>query len=68
MKKVPKRVPLSWRLLGVLIIAISLFLGFYLKMHFIQKNHEFRERLDKPPPADMQKEAEELNKAVGTAQ
>lgn len=68
MSKAPKRVPLSWRILGVLIIAISLSLGFYLKMHFIQKNREFRERLDKPPPAEMQKEAEELNKAVGTSQ
>lgn len=68
MSKKPKRVPLSWRLLGVLIIAISLSLGFYLKMHFIQKNREHRERLDKPSSAEIQKEAEELNKAVGTAQ
>lgn len=55
---------LFWRLLGALIIVISLFLGFYLKILFVTESRERRERLENPPTQEMQHEADVLNRVL----
>jgi hypothetical protein len=64
MTRPKSKIPLGWRILGILIIAISLFLGFYLKILYIQEQHKTRDALHAPPTQEMQRDAEKLNRAI----
>lgn len=64
-KRRKRHIPLRWRIYGIAIIALSLALGLYLKILWIEQAREHRMRLDKPASAEQKQEAEQLNRAVG---